>query len=234
MQQTNKRNNRANNAVGDPWLCGDEPQQCSWTLCNGDLQHWLSCSIRAACGWNTNLWRNYRKMWMCIWVHICPNICHIFTSICQCMQVGHCALAHCSIGCCKRRAACRWNTYIRVSHENMFFKKKMAQPAPQVFGGCFEGIQKDFLFWQVLRGAQARWKWRVSQLWHKGTCSNSAKLCSCSCEDNLTKYWVLATGSYHLTRHLPTDWSVGACFESARLCNCFWEGNLNNMCVCVQ
>ena len=33
---------------------------------------------------------------------------------------------------------------IRVSHENMFFKKKMAQPAPQVFGGCFEGIQKDF------------------------------------------------------------------------------------------
>ena len=33
---------------------------------------------------------------------------------------------------------------IRVSHENIFFKKKMAQPAPQVFGGCFEGIQKDF------------------------------------------------------------------------------------------
>ena len=25
-----------------------------------------------------------------------------------------------------------------------FSKKKMAQPAPQVFGGCFEGIQKDF------------------------------------------------------------------------------------------
>ena len=34
--------------------------------------------------------------------------------------------------------------FIRVSHENMFFKKKLAQPAPQVFGGCFEGIQKDF------------------------------------------------------------------------------------------
>ena len=26
--------------------------------------------------------------------------------------------------------------------------KKLAQPALQVFGGCFEGIQKDFWFWQ--------------------------------------------------------------------------------------
>ena len=34
--------------------------------------------------------------------------------------------------------------YIRVFHENMFIKQKMAQPAPQVFGGYFEGIQKDF------------------------------------------------------------------------------------------
>ena len=81
----------------------------------------------------------------------------------------------------------------RVFPKTCFWWKIMAQPAMQVFGGCFEGIQKDFWFWQVLRGAQARWKWRVSQLWHKGTCSNSAKLCSCSSEDNLTKYWVLAT-----------------------------------------
>ena len=32
--------------------------------------------------------------------------------------------------------------YVRVFHENMFSKKKMAQPALQVFGGYFEGIQK--------------------------------------------------------------------------------------------
>ena len=28
----------------------------------------------------------------------------------------------------------------RVSHENIFWMKKLAQPALQVFGGCFEGI----------------------------------------------------------------------------------------------
>ena len=36
-----------------------------------------------------------------------------------------------------------YSVYTRVSHENMFLKK-MAQPAPQVFGGYFQGTQKDF------------------------------------------------------------------------------------------
>ena len=31
----------------------------------------------------------------------------------------------------------------------------MAQPALQVFGGWFEGIQKAFWFWQVLGVAQS-------------------------------------------------------------------------------
>ena len=34
--------------------------------------------------------------------------------------------------------------YLRVFHENMFLMKKMAQPALEV-GGCFEGIQIDFV-----------------------------------------------------------------------------------------
>ena len=46
---------------------------------------------------------------------------------------------HCLIGCFAK-------TFFRW--------EKLAQPALQVFGGCFEGIQKDFWFWQVLRGAQ--------------------------------------------------------------------------------
>ena len=37
-----------------------------------------------------------------------------------------------------------YSVYTRVSHENMFLKKKMAQPAPQGFGGYFEGIQRIF------------------------------------------------------------------------------------------
>ena len=41
--------------------------------------------------------------------------------------------------------------YIRVSHKNMLLmKKKLAQAALQIFGGCFEGIQKEFWFWQLL------------------------------------------------------------------------------------
>ena len=35
----------------------------------------------------------------------------------------------------------RWS---RVFHENMFLMKKLAQPTLQVFGGFFEGTQKDF------------------------------------------------------------------------------------------
>ena len=45
--------------------------------------------------------------------------------------------------------------YIKVFHENTSLKKEMAQPALQVFGGWFEGIWKNFWFWQVLGGAQA-------------------------------------------------------------------------------
>ena len=35
-----------------------------------------------------------------------------------------------------------------------FWWKKLTQPALQIFGGCFEGIQKDFWFWQFSGGAQ--------------------------------------------------------------------------------
>ena len=35
-----------------------------------------------------------------------------------------------------------------------FLENKKAQPIPVVFGGWFEGSQKDFWFWQVLWGAQ--------------------------------------------------------------------------------
>ena len=31
-----------------------------------------------------------------------------------------------------------------------FWWRKLAQAALQVFGGCFEGIQKEFWFWQLL------------------------------------------------------------------------------------
>ena len=42
----------------------------------------------------------------------------------------------------------------RVSQKKTLFDERMAQTAVQVFGGWFEGNQRDFLFWQVLVGVQ--------------------------------------------------------------------------------
>ena len=39
-----------------------------------------------------------------------------------------------------------------------FLENQKAQPIPVVFGGWFEGSQKDFWFEQVLGGAQDRQK----------------------------------------------------------------------------
>ena len=39
-----------------------------------------------------------------------------------------------------------------------FFENKKVQPISVVFGGWFEGCQKDFVFEQVLGGAQGRQK----------------------------------------------------------------------------
>ena len=47
-----------------------------------------------------------------------------------------------------------WRRAIGCLTKTCFWWKKSAQPALQVFGGCFEGIQKDFSFWQLLGGAQ--------------------------------------------------------------------------------
>ena len=44
--------------------------------------------------------------------------------------------------------------FTRVFHENMFLWKQFGQPALQVFGGCIEGIQKDFWIWLVLGGSK--------------------------------------------------------------------------------
>ena len=64
-------------------------------------------------------------------------------------------LPHCFPNCIRITVfMVRYGCPIGCFTNTCFWWKGMAQPALQVFGGCFEVIQKEFWFWQLLVGVQ--------------------------------------------------------------------------------